>query len=157
MTTSRLTLKEILQKAIEKEIASQLLYSDLGRRTPDKIAKDTFKELTKQEEGHQQLLEKYQRGELKGGALRAGQVIDYKIAEATGQTEITPEMTLKEIFLVAANREKSAHEAYLALAAAHPAGRVKTVIEDLASQELTHKHRLEFLYTEVAFPQTAGG
>ncbi|MBI2850382.1 MAG: ferritin family protein [Chloroflexi bacterium] len=155
--TSRLTLKEVLQKAIEKEIGSQELYRDLGRRTADKTAKDTFEELVRQEEGHQQLLERYLRGELKGGALRVEQVIDYKIAENTGQTEITPEMTLKEIFLLAANREKMAHEAYLALADVHPAGRVKTLLEDLASQELTHKHRLEFLYTEVAFPQTAGG
>lgn len=154
---SRLTLKEVLQKAIEKEIGAQQLYRDLGKRTTDKIAKDTFAELVRQEEGHQQLLERYLRGELKGGALRAEQAIDYKITEATGQAEITPEMTLKEIFLLAANREKAAHEAYLALAQVHPAGRVKNLLEDLASQELTHKHKLEFLYTEVAFPQTAGG
>jgi rubrerythrin len=84
-------------------------------------------------------------------------VIDYKIVESADAPEIKPDMPLKDIFLIAANREKSAHEAYLALAAAHPPGNVRKLLEDLASQELTHKHRLEFLYNETAFPQTDGG
>ncbi len=35
--------------------------------------------------------------------------------------------------------------------------KVKSLLERLASQELEHKQRVEFLYTEVAFPQTNGG
>jgi rubrerythrin len=31
------------------------------------------------------------------------------------------------------------------------------MLEQLASQELEHKRRVEFIYTEVAFPQTDGG
>ncbi len=34
---------------------------------------------------------------------------------------------------------------------------VKRLLERLASQELEHKQRVEFLYAEVAFPQTNGG
>lgn len=153
----QLTVKDILQTAIEKEITAQKLYSDLERIIPSKIAKETFQELVRQERGHQQLLERYLRGDLKTGALHAKQVIDYKITENFEPTDISPNMPLKDIFLRAANREKIAHESYLALAQAHPVGEVKTLLEGLASQELTHKHRLEFLYTEVAFPQTAGG
>ena len=33
---------------------------------------------------------------------------------------------------------------------------VKSLFERLASQELEHKQRIEFLYTEVAFLQTNG-
>jgi rubrerythrin len=39
----------------------------------------------------------------------------------------------------------------------HPSGRVRSLLEQLASQELDHKRRVEFIYTEVAFPQTDGG
>ena len=154
---ARLTLKEVLEKAIEKEIGAQQLYTDLGRRVTGKAAKDTFQELVRQEHGHEVLLERYVRGELKGGALRVGQALDYKIAENTEPTEITPDMQLKDVFLMAANREKVAHESYLALSQAHPDGEVKKLLGELALQELQHKHKLEFLYTEVAFPQTAGG
>ena len=154
---TKLTIKDVLQSAIEKEIGAQKLYSDLERKVASNIAKDTFRELVKQEKGHQTLLERYLQGGLKSGALRVEQVIDYKIAENFEPTEITPDMQLKDIFLRAANRERSAHESYLALSQAHPAGEVKKLLEELASQELEHKHKLEFLYTEVAFPQTAGG
>ena len=34
---------------------------------------------------------------------------------------------------------------------------LKRLLERLASQELKHKQRVEFLYAEVAFPQTNGG
>lgn len=151
------TIRGILQAAIAKEITAQRLYDDLSRRMTSEIAKETFQELVRQEQGHQLLLERYLRGELKGGALLVEQVIDYRIAENFEQTEISPEMELKDIFLRAANREKIAHDSYVALAQAHPAGEVKSLLEELASQELSHKHKLEYLYTEVAFPQTAGG
>ena len=154
---TQLTLKEVLQTAIGKEIEAQKLYSDLARIMTSQVAKDTFQELVRQERGHQQLLERYLHGELKAGALQAGQVIDYKITENFEPTEIFTNMPLKDIFLRAANREKAAHEAYLTLSQAHPTGEVRKLLEDLASQELGHKHKLEFLYTEVAFPQTAGG
>jgi len=154
---TQLTLKEVLGKAIQKEIESQLLYVSLSEKMSDKAAKDAFQELARQEQGHQQLLEQYLRGELKGGMLSRGQVVDYKIAEHLDQAEISPDMKLPDVFLLAANREKSSHELYLGLARIHPAGEVKILLERLASQELEHKQRIEFLYTEVAFPQTNGG
>jgi len=154
---TQLTLKEVLEKAIQKEVEARLLYVDLSQKVNNKAAEESFQELAQQEQGHQNLLEQYRRGELKDGALSSGQVVDYKIAEHLDQPEISPEMELKEVFLLAANREKASHEFYLSLARVHPAGEVKRLLEELAAQELKHKQRVEFLYTEVAFPQTDGG
>ncbi len=84
-------------------------------------------------------------------------VVDYKIAERLDQPEISPNMTLREIFLLAANRERMSHEFYVSLAEVHPAGEVKKLLKRLATQELQHKQRVELLYTQVAFPQTDGG
>jgi len=154
---SRLTFQAVLEKAIHKEIESRLLYINLSQRVSTEAAKDAFQELARQEKGHQEQLEQYQRGELKEGTLSRGQVIDYKIAEKLDQPEISPGMKLKDAFLLAANREKASHEFYLSLAQIHPAGKVKRLLEELAAQELEHKQRVEFLYSEVAFPQTDGG
>jgi len=151
------TLDEILEKAIQKEIGSRLLYDDLSQKMKDQVAKDAFRELARQEQGHQNLLEQYQRGELGAGVLSREQAVDYKIAEHLDQPEISPDMQLKDVFLLAANREMHSHELYLALAGIHSPGEAKRLFEELASQELEHKHRVEFLYTEVAFPQTNGG
>ncbi len=154
---TRFTLKGVLEKAVQKEVESRLLYIGLSQKVNDESAKDAFQELARQEQGHQDLLEQYQRGELKGGALSSEQVVDYKIAEKLDQPGISPDMELKDTFLLAANREKASHEFYLGFAQIHPAGEVKRLIEGLAAQELEHKKRVEFLYTEVAFPQTNGG
>ncbi len=154
---TQLTLKEVLVKAINKEIESQRLYIDLSQKMSDEAARDAFQELARQEKGHQTLLEKYQRGELKKGVLSSGHAIDYKIAEHLDQPEISPDMKLQDTFLLAAKREKASHEFYLGLAQIHPPGEVKRLLKELAAQELQHKQRVEFLYTEVAFPQTSGG
>jgi rubrerythrin len=151
------TLNHILEMAIQKEIESQHLYSKLSGKVTDDAAKDVLRQLSQQEQRHKEILEQYQRGDLKAGALGQEQSIDYKIAEHFDQPQISPDMELKDIFLLAANREMSSHEFYLTLARLHPAGKAKRLLEELASQELKHKHRVEDLYTQVAFPQTAGG
>jgi len=152
-----LTLQVVLQRAIEKEIESQRLYTDLSRKVKDTVARDALRKLTKQEKGHQTLLERYLQGKLKEGVLNPGLTIDYKIAETLDEPETSPIMGLKDVFLLAARREKAAHELYLGIAQIHPTGKVRQLIEDLAAQELEHKRQVETLYTEVAFPQTDGG
>ena len=154
---TQISLNEILEKAIQKEIESQRLYSDLSEKMTNDAAKDALRQLSQQEEGHQSIPEQYQRGKLKEGTLSREQVIDYKIAEHLDQPEISPDMQLKDVFLLAANREMHSHELYLALAGLHPSGDAKRLLEELASQELEHKQKVEFLYNEVAFPQTDGG
>ncbi len=154
---NHMTLKEVLEDSIQKEIMSRFLYIGLRQRVKHQATKDAFQALAEQEETHQRILEQYLQGKLKEGALGHDIVVDYKIAEHLDQPEISPTMELKEVFLLAANREKAAHELYASLAEIHPAGQIKHLLNDLADQEMQHKKRIETLYTEVAFPQTDGG
>jgi len=154
---AQLSLREVLEKAIQKEIESQRLYSDLSLKVADESAKDAFQDLVGQEMEHQKLLESYLNGELTEGALDIGQAVDYKIAEHLDQPEVSPDMKLDAVFLLAAQREKAAHDFYTSLAQIHPTGEVRRLVEKLAVQELNHKQRVEFLYNEVAFPQLDGG
>ena len=155
--TTQLTLEHILKGAVQKEIQSQEFYFDLSNRVVEENVKFALQELAKQEKDHEELLESYLQGKLEEGALDIEQVVDYKIAEHLDQLEISPQMELKDVFMLAAEREKVAHEFYLCLAGIHPVGEVRKLLEELASQEMSHKHKVEFLYTEVAFPQTDGG
>lgn len=153
----KLTFTELLKKAIQREIESQGLYRLLSQKVIEPAAKDAFQELVRQEEGHQEWLERYLRGEFKEGTLDGKQVVDHKLAEHLEQPKIAADMKLEDTFLLAANREKASHQFYLDLAEIHPAGKVKGLLKELAEQELRHKRRVELLYTEVAFPQTDGG
>lgn len=154
---TQLTLQEVLEGAIQKEIMSRFLYIGLRQRVKNPASKDAFQALAEQEEVHQQVLEDYVNGKLKEGALSCKLIVDYKIAEWLDQPEISPTMELKEVFLLAAKKEQAAHDLYQSLSAIHPNGHVKHLLEELACQELEHKNRVESLYTEVAYPQTDGG
>ena len=154
---TQLTLRQVLEEAIRKEIASHSLYIGLRQRVRRQAVKDAFQALAKQEETHRQVLEDYLSGRFKGGALSTGVVVDYKIADCLEEPEISPTMELKDVFIVAAQKEKAAHDLYANLSAIHPNGQIKHLLENLAAQELEHKNRVETLYTEVAFPQTDGG
>ena len=153
----QMTLKQVLEEVIRREIQSQHLYASLSRKVMDEAASAALRKLIGEEKGHQNRLEEYLRGDLRLGALSPGHVVDYKIAEMAGRQEPSPEMSLEETFLLASNREKASHELYACLAGIHPEGEVRTLLEQLASQEMGHKHRMESLYTQVAYPQTDGG
>lgn len=151
------TLKGIIEGAIQREINAQETYTDLVGKVDSDASRDVLEGLVKQEKGHQEILERYLRGELEGGLMDRGNVPDYKIAENFDQTEITPQMELKDIFLLAAGREKTSHELYLHLSDIHPDGEAKALLARMATEELSHKQKMELLYSEVAFPQTDGG
>ena len=112
---TQVIVREVLEKAIQKETDSRLLYVDLSQRVSDEAAKDAFHDLAWQEQEHQYKLERYLRGELTGGALSREQAVDYKIAEHLGRQEISPDMKLKDVFLLAANHERLSHSSTLAL------------------------------------------
>ena len=155
--TDALTLKEVLDMAVIKEKESQELYAGLAEKSGKKAVKEAFDTLIRQEKQHQTMLEQYRAGELKEGGLRMEHPCDYQIAEHFAEPRPSADMELKDAFLYAADREKESHDFYLKLAQLHVSGKVRQLLEKLASQELEHKAVVESLFNEVAFPQTDGG
>jgi rubrerythrin len=154
---TQFTLHEVLEAAIQKEIMSRFLYVSLRQRVKNQASKDAFQDLADQEEVHQRVLEDYLHGRIREGTLNDNLVVDYKIADCLDQPEISPTMALQDVFLLAAKKEQAAHDLYLGLSEIHPTGHVKSLLQNLASQEKEHKNRVESLYVEAAFPQTDGG
>ena len=152
-----ITVDEILKVAIEKEVEAQCFYRSLAERTENKTTKTALEALAQWEQFHKEQLEQYKLGEIKEGTLEASEVVDYKIVEKLKQPQITSEMPLEDAFILAAEREMASHDFYIAFAAMHPEGKARILLEELAMQEISHKHRVEFLYAETAFPQTDGG
>jgi rubrerythrin len=83
--------------------------------------------------------------------------VDYSIAEHLEPPEPKETLDEKDAYLLAAHRELRAYNFYRALAAIHPEGTTRQMLDRMANEELKHKEKVEYLYSNAAFPQTDGG
>lgn len=150
-------LGDFLDIAIQREIEAFDFYSGLAERVLDKQAKDALTHLASEEKKHRAFLEDYRDGKHSSGSLRLSQSVDYKIAEYMEKPSADNEIKSSDAYLLAAHREKASHDFYIALAGIHPDGPVKDMLLLMAAEEMKHKEKVEYLYSNTAFPQTDGG
>jgi rubrerythrin len=150
-------LKHILDMAIEKEKEAYDFYTGLRDLLEDPVGKDTLLFLAEEEKKHKEFLKNYREGRFAPEALRMTDVIDYEIAQYLEAPDIQKNMETKDVYLLAAHRELNSHNFYKSLAEVHPDGEIKNLLLKMASEELRHKEKMEYLYSNTAFPQTAGG
>lgn len=151
------TLDLLLDVAISKEEEAYNFYMDLYNKMTDTQIKDTLKFLADEEVKHKEFLEAYKSGKFGSAALGMSTVVDYKIAEHLEIPDIKKDVDTKDVYLVAAHKELNSYNFYKSLSDAQPAGEVKDVLMRMANEELKHKEKVEYLYSNTAFPQTAGG
>jgi len=150
-------LGSLIDIAIEREEEAYNFYMGLCNRIEDESVKDTLKFLADEEQKHKEFLLSYRNGSYGPDSLRLTDVVDYKIAEYLEEPDIKKDMDSKEVYLVAAHKELQSYHFYKALADLHPDGEAKTMLLTMANQEMKHKEKVEYLYSNTAFPQTAGG
>lgn len=151
-----MSISEMLAIAIRKEEEANRMYKDLALRVEEKEAKETLEYLAAEEQNHKRILEDYRQGKLKD-SLELSKVIDYKIAEHTERNEITIDSEMKDIYLFAAHEELDAYNFYMNLAEHHAEGESRALLLKMANEEKKHKEKVEYYYTNSAFPQNAGG
>lgn len=150
-------LSAVLDMAIEKEIEAQAFYLDLHNRVEDPEAKQALHFMAGEEKKHEEFLTNYKKAGMGGESLKQTQVVDYKIAEHLEKPDVSGRLESKDVYLIAAHRELNSYNFYNALAEIHPEGETKTMLLRMANEELKHKEKVEYLYSNTAFPQTAGG
>ncbi len=151
------TFSDIIDLAIKREEEAYAFYIDLYDKFDEKSVKDTLKWLADEEKKHKAFLIKYRTGQLKSDAMKPSDTIDYSIADSLQDPDIQAGMKNEHVYLIAANRELKSYKFYTDLAMLHPEGSTKDILLKMANEELRHKEKMEYLYTNTAFPQTAGG
>lgn len=150
-------LLTLIDTAIQREEDAYVFYMALHGRVIDAGVKDTLQWIAGEEQKHRTFLVKYREGGFGQGALRLNDVVFYKIAEHQAEPAVSTDMSSSEVYLVAAHRESRSHLFYADLANQHPAGDVRDMLLKMANEELKHKEKMEYLYTNTTFPQTSGG
>jgi rubrerythrin len=150
-------LSEVIDLAIQREEEAYDFYRDILVKLEDTSIKDTIKFIANEEKKHKAFLVNYRKGDYGPDALRMTDVVNYKISEYLEEPEITKETKREDVYLIASHRELRSHRFYTELANMHDANNVKEMLLKMANEELKHKEKMEYLYANTAFPQTAGG
>jgi rubrerythrin len=152
-------LTQLIEMAIGREIEAYDFYMDIAGKLSEPTMKDTVLFIAGEEEKHRAFLENYLKEVAHPGTetFRMTEVTYYNIAEHETEPPVEEGMTRENVFLIAAHRELRSHNFYMALAGALPDGEPKQMLKKMANEELKHKEKMEYLYTNAAFPQTSGG
>jgi rubrerythrin len=148
---------DIIETAIRREEEAYAFYTDIAEKVDDPAAKETCNWIAAEEQKHRQFLVDYRDGKYGAAPMRMTDVVLYKIAEHQKEPPVEEEMKREEVFLVAGHRELRSYRFYTELAEQHDDGDLKDMLLRIANEELKHKEKMEYLYANTAFPQTAGG
>ncbi len=121
-------LSAIIDLAISKEKEAYDFYRELMDMVDDRAARDALEVIAAEEKKHKEFLVNYRDKGYGDAGLKMTSVVDYKIAEHLEAPEPKPGMESKDVFLLAAHREKNAHEFYVGLASIHSAGTAKDML-----------------------------
>ncbi len=141
--------KQILLKAIDREVDSYALYTALADKVKDSALKSTFKELAQEETYHRKTLQEYLSGTKK--ELKFDEVKDYKLSNLIESPSPSSDMKPLDGLKLAIKKEEEAMQMYEKLADASADSEQKKIFTELAKMERGHKARLEDLYTNSAF------
>jgi rubrerythrin len=144
--------KKIIQDAISKEVESYVFYRSITEKVKDAALKSTFKELAGEETKHREFLEGLLMKPMK--ELHFDESRDYKISKTIERPTVTIDMKPLDGLKLAIKKEEDAMELYKGLSAASKDADMKKTFDSLAKMEISHKVRLEDIFTNQAFPET---
>jgi rubrerythrin len=150
-------MKALIGTAIAREEEAFTFYRDILNKVKDDGTKETIEWIANEEKKHKAFLVDFREGNISADAMKLSDVVYYKIAEYQEEPAIEREMSREDIFLLASHRENRSYQVYAALADLVGEGEARTMLSKMANEELKHKEKMEYLYTNTAFPQTAGG
>ena len=151
------TIADILDMAIQREAEAYDFYMDIHQKVQDTSVMDTVEFIAKEEIKHKEFLVGYRAGKYGSNSLRMADVVDYRIAEYLEEPEIGSDSSSEDVYLIASHREARSHLFYTELAGMHADSELNSMLLKMANEELKHKEKMEYLYSNTAFPQTSGG
>lgn len=136
------SIDEILDLAVEKEIAANQLYKDLAKRAANETLKNLFEKLAQEEQQHKEKIE--------FEIIKAGRTINIKTKEAyLGMDDYDEDdasiidLDFGDVFRMAIEKEKRSVRFYLELAAIVDDKPSRNVLLSLAEEEAAHKAQFE--------------
>ncbi len=140
---------EVLDFAIEQEIAAQDFYNSLASSSGIPEMKEVFEGFAKEEKSHQAKLELMKSKGSLATASKPDDIQNLGLADYLVEVEPTPQMDYKDALVLAMKKEKAAYRLYLDLAEITNSKEMKDAFLFLAQEEAKHKLRFEIEYDDI--------
>lgn len=140
-------INDILDFAIAREQGAVDFYTRLASDVSNTEMRDIFLQFAKEEMGHKAFLMKVKKEgafDISSEKLADIKISDYLIPEV----KEVDKLTYPEALVLAARREKAAHELYKKLSGSVDDPNYARIFENLAIEELKHKIRFETEYDD---------
>jgi len=146
-------LRELLDTALYKEIASQAFYEAGQTRTDDPGAKALMEELAEDERRHADMLRELKEQQWNSSQWHSHAIPNLMISEHLTCGDKLQEASLQGTLLFAMKREQQALEFYSHLMSALRDKEAKLLCQKLVHDELEHKLKLETLYDDLFYQE----
>ncbi len=139
-----LTVRELLQFAIQSEVEAAKGYGDMALKTKTPGLRTMLLELQSEEQNHKKLLEGLAAGDVV--PLPAGEIEDLRISDYLVEQPLDETSSLQDLLIFAAKKEAKAVALYTRLLGQCSLPQQKRLFEFLIQQEQSHKLKLEKEY-----------
>ncbi len=140
MDISKYSIRDLLLTALKSEIEARDFYKSLAGTVENYFLKDRILFLSAEEEKHRQAFEKMFRQQFPGQELVLPEKSPVPLPELKFEKEIMP---ISEVFFVAMQAEKAAHDFYTAISGYFPSeSEQHKLLLYIASMEMGHYHLL---------------
>ncbi len=137
-------MEEIINFAIEEEKAAAAFYTSLAAQAANADMRVALQGFAQEEQKHEARLRKVQAGGLR--PANSQPVPDLRIADYQVKIKPRPDMTYRELLMLAMQKELAAGLLYTALAQTTPDAELGEVFRQLAAEEARHKLKFETEY-----------
>jgi rubrerythrin len=146
-------IDKVLQRAIVLEEESASMYRTAAAAVKNAPIRARLEEMALQEDGHKRTLENVRAGNIRWAIRRAKAepVPDLRLSDHLEAKPLDANADYQAVLLVAARREKAAHDFYVAMAEMVDDQLTRDVFQMLASEELRHKYEVEKTYEEIVY------
>jgi len=145
-------IEKLFVIATQRENEAYEFYRQAARKVADPNVKEIFLKLARDEQKHFELLERFRANPEKIMKI-CPPAADWKIAESESLPILSTEMKPKDAIALAMKKEQQAVDFYRSLSSASTAVDIRSMFDNLANMELTHKHRLERIFVDIGYPE----
>lgn len=143
---SFITLKEVIEFAIEKEEEAFQRYKRAAQLTESPAARKLFEELAQEEATHKEVFAKIDPEKIP--EIEVCKIPEATIGQYLKSVPFHPQMDYQEILTFALKAEEGAYQLYKAAAGMTEDPKLQKTLMTFAEVELGHRRKIEALYDE---------